>query len=146
MVTIAEKDYLYSMAHAIIEKKPGEGWADMAQRFTEQRLDETEDVIAVFDSELNYLLANPAACKLLGRSARELEGNNLLHLFPALTASASHRDLLKALSGEVVHNAHSEGTFTRAGAIYRTSYYPVKSTDKIDAVLAVTKKVYYPEK
>jgi PAS domain S-box-containing protein len=104
-----------------------------------------EEVIAVFDTELNYLLANDAACRLLHKTREEIEGKNLLELFPQLTASASHRSLLQALSGEEVRDAHSEGTFTREGAKYLSSYYPLKKNNAVQAVLVVTKKLYYPE-
>src|ERR1700755_1850709 len=81
-------------------------------------LDSIEDIVVVFDTDLNYLLANAAACKLLHKQKCEVEGKNMLELFPTLTASKSHRDLLKAVSGEPVTNALSEGTFTREGAKY----------------------------
>jgi PAS domain S-box-containing protein len=105
----------------------------------------TEDVVAVFDADLNYLIANEAACKLLRVSREELEGNNLLELFPQLTASGSHRALLQAFSGEPVKSIRSEGTFTREGAKYISSYYPLKKGRTVLAVLAITKKLYFPD-
>ena len=108
-------------------------------------LNNTEDVVVVFDTDLNYLLANTAACKLLAKQKQEIEGKNLLELFPNLTASKSHRYLLQALSGEQVLNAITEGTFTRAGAKYSSSYYPLKIKEKVSAILVITKKLYYPE-
>jgi PAS domain S-box-containing protein len=104
-----------------------------------------ESIVAVFDAELNYLFANDAACLLLNKKKQELEGKNLLQLFPSLTASKSHRHLLQALSGQEVRNARSEGTFTQDGAIYESDYFPLKHKNKTEAVLAITKKVYYPE-
>jgi len=107
--------------------------------------DNRDDIVAVFDTELSYLFANDAACKLLKKENHELVGKNLLELFPNLTASKSHRHLLQALSGEEVRRVRSEGTFTRNGAIYESSYYPLKSKNKVEGILAITKKLYYPE-
>jgi hypothetical protein len=39
----------------------------------------------------------------------------------------------------------SEGTFTRSGAKYITSYYPLKKKERVYAILAITKKLYFPE-
>ena len=104
-----------------------------------------DDVVAIFDVDLNYLTVNTATCKLLNKQKHELEGKNLLELFPNLTASNSHRELLHAFSGEKVVDVLSEGTFTRAGAKYLTSYYPLKKDGTVYAVLAITKKLYFPE-
>lgn len=108
-------------------------------------LDDSEYVIAILDSELNYIFANPATCHLLRKQKHELEGKNMLELFPNLTASKSHRDLLKTLSGETIIDAISEGTFTKAGAKYVSSYYPLKDKGKVVAILVITKKLYFPE-
>jgi PAS domain S-box-containing protein len=103
------------------------------------------DVVVVLDTDLNYLFANDIACKLLEKEKEELEGKNLLVIFPNLIASKSHRHMLQALSGKDVKNARSEGTFTRNGAIYESSYYPLKRNGKVEALLVVTKTLYFPE-
>lgn len=54
-------------------------------------LETCEDAIAIFDTELNYVMANDATCRLLLKKRYELEGANLLKLFSQLTASVSHR-------------------------------------------------------
>jgi PAS domain S-box-containing protein len=118
-----------------------EHWQEMFQVVVENM----DDVVAVFDKQLNYLLVNEAACKLLHKTKSELLGKNLLDLFPQLTASNSHRYLLQAISGQSVKSALSEGTFTKAGAKYISNYYPLIKNSEVRAVLAVTKKLYYPK-
>ena len=105
---------------------------------------DSEDVVAIFDTDLNYMAANNAACELLQKKKYELEGKNILELFPSLTASKSHRQMLHALSGEVVIDVITEGTFTREGAKYISSYYPLKKKEIVYAILAITKKLYFP--
>jgi PAS domain S-box-containing protein len=103
------------------------------------------DVIAAFDNNLNYIVANPAACELLHKQKHELEGKNLLSLFPSLTASVSHRHLLSALSGKTVLDVISEGNITKEGAKFSTDYYPLFGNKKVYAVLAHTRLVYFPK-
>jgi PAS domain S-box-containing protein len=115
-----------------------------AEALLKQNIDTTEDVIAIFDIDLNYKLANQSACKLMKKTRLELEGNNLLQLFPQLTASVSHRHLLTAVSGKTIIDATSEGYVTKAGAKFTTNYYPLKNEQGVYAVLAVIKKIYFP--
>jgi PAS domain S-box-containing protein len=108
-------------------------------------MEESADVIAVFNPELNYMLANEAACRLLGKKKHELEGMNMLHLFPNLTASDSHRHLLSALEGKKIENAFSQGsTTTKEGAKYLTDYYPLQEHKSVYAVIAHTRQLYLP--
>ncbi|MGZ3883640.1 MAG: PAS domain-containing protein [Bacteroidia bacterium] len=109
--------------------------------FLKAILDSIEDTMVVFDNELNYLLVNKAACRLLSKTAAELVGKNLLELFPTLIASTSHRCLLKALSGESIVSAISEGTFTKEGAKYISNYSPVFKNGKVEAVVVITKRL-----
>lgn len=104
-------------------------------------LDSIGDTVAVFDKDLNYLLVNKAACKLLHKTEAELVGKNMLELFPTLIASVSHRNLLKALSGESIESAYSEGTFTEEGARYITNYSPVFNNGEVEAVVGITKRL-----
>jgi PAS domain S-box-containing protein len=115
-----------------------------AEAFLHFDPESSADVIAIFDSELNYVFANNEACKLLSKEKHELEGNNFLKIFPQLTASVSHRNLLSALSGKIIQDAISEGNVTKEGARFISDYYPLKNKDKVYAVIAVTKKLYFP--
>jgi len=107
-------------------------------------IENIDDIVVVFDADLNYLIVNDAACNLLQMQKHKLIGKNLLELFPNLTASNSHRQLLHALSGKTTMDARSEGTFTREGAKYTTSYHPLKNKGMVFAILAITKKIYFP--
>jgi PAS domain-containing protein len=107
-------------------------------------IEHAKDVIAAFDSNLNYIIANRAACSLLHKEKHDLEGKNLLSVFPSLTASASHRHLLSALSGKILLDVPSEGNVTKEGAKFSSDYYPLFNDNKVYAVIAHTKLVYFP--
>lgn len=107
-------------------------------------IDDTTYVVAIFDIHLNYLVANDAACSLLSKERDELEGKNMLHIFPALTASVSHKNLLIATSGTPVFNVFSDGHVTKDGAKFISNYYPLKDGNETYAVVAFTRTVYFP--
>jgi PAS domain-containing protein len=107
-------------------------------------IDASVHTIAVLDPGLNYLFANGTCCQLLKLKKHEMEGHNLLQLFPALTASASHRYLLAAASGQLLKGVLSEGNVTKAGARFATDYYPLADADGVYAILSVTKSIYFP--
>ena len=94
---------------------------DHADIISKTLADNQDDVVAVFDADLNYVFVNDHACELLKIEKHAVENKNLLELFPSLIASKSHRHLLQALSGDLVLNVISYGTFTREGAKYSSS-------------------------
>jgi PAS domain S-box-containing protein len=116
-----------------------------AENILNRDFESAEEVMAIFDTEMNYLAANQSACNLLGKTREELEGKNMLQVFPQLTASASHRHLLAAISsGGNIIDAPSEGNITREGAKFLTNYYPLKNNGKVYSVLSITRKIYLP--
>ncbi|MFL5765928.1 MAG: PAS domain-containing protein [Bacteroidia bacterium] len=108
-------------------------------------LDESKHAIAIFDTDLNYIYANKSVSKLLSKSREELEGRNLMKIFPELTASASHRHILTAISGVRVEDVISEGHITKYGAKFSTSYYPLRNETGIFAIISVVKTLYMPK-
>jgi len=115
-----------------------------AKKILNLDLETAKDIVAAFDNNLNYIMANPATCRLLQKNKDELEGKNLLALFPSLTASVSHRHLLSALSGKTAFDVMSEGNITKEGAKFSTDYYPLFTKNKVYAVIAHTKLLYFP--
>ncbi|MDF2449530.1 MAG: hypothetical protein K0R26_2034 [Bacteroidota bacterium] len=117
-------------------------YSDLIYKVAEKNKDH---VIAVLDKQLHYVLANENALKLLSKTQEEILGNKLLQAFPALASSKSYGHLLEALEGNEVNNARTRGTITNDGAIFESSYYPLKDHNKnVDGVICVTKIIYYP--
>ncbi len=106
--------------------------------------DHVDGMVTIFDTDLNYLLVNKKTCALLKKQKHELEGKNMLELYPSLTASNAHRYLLEAISGSSVIDAITEGTFTGEGAQYSSCFHPLKKDGKVYAILVLTKTLYTP--
>jgi hypothetical protein len=90
------------------------------------------------------LLANENALNLLSKTQEELLGKRFLDVFPSLASSKSYGHLLEALDGNEVKQARSRGSITRDGAIFESSYFPLKDDGVVEGVISVTRIVYFP--
>lgn len=97
-----------------------------------------EYMTVVFDLKLNYRFANAAACVYLQRSNDELIGNSLVDVFPEMIASKSHRNILKAITGETIDNQLIE---EQDGNYFRSTFAPIIEENSIIGVLVLMKKV-----
>jgi PAS domain-containing protein len=91
-----------------------------------------QDVSVIFDTKLNYLLVNKAACECLNKKASELIGRSIIDLYPSIIASANHRNLLKAANGETILDFEIKSDDGKA--VY-VSYIPVLEKEKVIGVL-----------
>lgn len=66
--------------------------------------DASVDAISVYDAESKIITLNEAASKIFGKKPDALIGRKLLEILPQWEGSKGHKDLLKALNGETVHN------------------------------------------
>jgi PAS domain-containing protein len=83
---------------------------------------DAKDIVTVFDKSLNYLFVNKATCIRLSKKPYELIGENLLELYPEVTASENHRNLLRAINGEILSNRLIRG---KDGFLFTTHYEPL---------------------
>jgi PAS domain S-box-containing protein len=74
--------------------------------FAETIIDSTVDVIAVFDTKLNYVLLNRYGREIYNVTTEQYLGKNLLEVFPDLVNSQMYNDIKKSLEGVIVHNPH----------------------------------------
>jgi len=111
----------------------------------QQVTDHIDGMVTIFDADLNYLLVNNKTCALLNKQKDDIEGRNLLELYPSLIASEMHRYLLEAITGSSVIDVITEGTFTGEGAKYSSSFHPLKKDGKVYAILILTKTLYTPQ-
>lgn len=75
------------------------------QDFVDALFDASVDVMSVLDKNLIFQKFNNAGVKVYGRSKDELIGNNFLELYPHIKETGLYDDLLKALTGEMVHKS-----------------------------------------
>lgn len=98
----------------------------------------TDEIVVVFDRNLNYLETNEAACAHLKMTPAELIGKNVLDLFPDLIASKNHRNLLRALGGEILRNMIVE---SRMGQRFKITYTPLVKEGLVSAILVNARKM-----
>ena len=99
--------------------------------------DSSVDLIAVYDTDMRIISINQSSLNLLGVEKEEnVLGKKITDLVPQMTGSKGHKDLLRAISGETIHNEvyHSEVT----GKYYENFLMPLKDeNDKTYAVLVM---------
>lgn len=95
------------------------------------------DIAVLLDTQLNYVAVNEAACNHLRLSSEQLVGRCILDLFPDMIASASHRNLLRALDGETIINFKFTG---RYGTQLQADYVPVYPDDMVIGILISARK------
>ncbi len=119
------------------------------KNFVETILDASVDVIAVLDRKLNYVAINRKGSEMYERQGRGIVGENILDVFPQLEGSYFHKNLLKALEGETIHDKKYYSSIT--GKTFENFFIPLKQGgDKPEEVLLIghdiTENVYASEK
>lgn len=102
----------------------------------EGALNTSGDIIVVLDRNLNYILANETACKILNRSSSDLIGKCIIDLYPQIIASKNHRNLLSALSG---HTIEEDIPAADGAKFYSTLYKPLKIDGKVMGIVVKSK-------
>jgi hypothetical protein len=99
-------------------------------------VNDSSNICVAVDTTLKYIAVNETACGYLRVEPGNILGKYMLELYPEITASRNHRNILKALSGLPVNNEPIE---SRMGDLLLTSYKPVKSGERIIAVIVCGK-------
>ncbi|HEX8357688.1 MAG TPA: ATP-binding protein, partial [Segetibacter sp.] len=98
----------------------------LKNEFVETIIDSSVDVIAVFDTDLNYVVMNRYGLKLYGIE-NSVIGRNMLDMFPHLKGGQMHADLVKSLQGETIHNPYYKSRISNR--ILENFYIPLKDKD-----------------
>jgi len=72
--------------------------------FVETIINSSVDLVAVFDTDLKYIMLNKRADDYYNKKRNEIIGKNILEIFPEISGSAMYLDLKRALKGEYVHD------------------------------------------
>jgi two-component system CheB/CheR fusion protein len=75
----------------------------LKSEFVETIIDSTVDVIAVFDTQLNFVILNKYGREIYGVKD-DILGRNIFDVFPQVKNSPMYDDLQRALKGEKVYN------------------------------------------
>jgi PAS domain S-box-containing protein len=101
-----------------------------------QIFDSSVDPIVVYDTDTRIISINQASLNIFGGTEEGVIGKKLLDVVPQLKNTKGHKDLLRAISGEKIHNEIYHSAVT--GRYFENSIVPLKDdNDKIYAVLAV---------
>jgi len=104
--------------------------------FVETIINSSVDLIAVFDTGLNYIMINKRAGEYYGMRREDILGKNILEVFPQTKNTSLHLKLLGALKGEYLHD-----DIYRSPVIHRAFenfYIPLKDADdRIYGVLLI---------
>jgi PAS domain-containing protein len=113
--------------HILMPKKTNEFRVQVATEVAGSK-----NICVAIDKELHYLAFNEAACAYLKIRAADLLGKSALQVYPEIIASRNHRNILRALSGEVIVDDLVE---SRMGNILKASYRPVFVNKEVQAVI-----------
>lgn len=101
-----------------------------------QIFDSSVDPIVVYDTDTRIISINKASLNIFGGTEQGVIGKKLLDVLPQLKNTKGHKDLLRAISGETIHNEIYNSAVT--GRYFENSIVPLKDdNDKIYAVLAM---------
>ncbi len=99
-------------------------------------LDSSVDLIAVYDTDTRIISINQSSLNSMKAKEEDVLGKKLLDVIPRMKDTQGHKDLLRAISGETIHNGIYYSQISNR--YYENSLVPLKDdNDKIYAVLVM---------
>ena len=95
-------------------------------QFVETIIDSSVDVIAVFDSNFNYVLLNKYGREIYGVKD-DIIGKNIVEVFPKVKDAPMYYDLQRALTGERIHDPQYQSRIS--DRILENFYIPLLDKD-----------------
>jgi PAS domain S-box-containing protein len=98
------------------------------KEFVETVFDSVEDLMAVFDTQGNYIAVNKKIEEVYNVKKTALIGKNILEFFPKVEESELYKDLQQAMKGETIHNLSYRSVITNR---YLENFYiPLKNNNQ----------------
>lgn len=108
--------------------------------FAEMILDSAIDIMIVYDRERRFLSFNKAAERIYKINKDDILGERLDDMFPSTIGKQGYNDLMRALSGEAVHNAKYLSPVS--GLYYEDYILPLKDeTGEVYAALLIARDI-----
>ncbi len=99
-------------------------------------LDSSVDLIAVYDTDTRIISINQSSLNAMKVKEEDVLGKKLLDVIPQIKDMQGHKDLLRAIGGETIHNEIFYSPISER--YYENSLVPLKDdNDKIYAVLVM---------
>lgn len=103
--------------------------------FVETIIDSSVDVIAVFDTQMNYVMLNGYGKEVYGVNG-DIIGKNILKVFPKIENAPMHINLQKAMQGEKIHDPYYRSRIS--DRVLENFYIPLYDKDnKLYSVLVI---------
>jgi PAS domain S-box-containing protein len=107
-------------------------------RFIEKLLEVTLDRIIVLDQNMNYLYWNKRAEEYYDLKKEQVQGRNILEVFPGFINDPSYQEFRRALAGETVYLPPTQ-TFEAKKGYFETFLIPMKDEmNEVSSVLWIT--------
>ena len=99
-------------------------------------LDSSVDLIGVYDTDTRIISINQSSLKTMGAKEEDVLGKKLLDILPRMKGTQGYKDLMRAISGETIHNEIYYSTISNR--YYENTLVPLKDhNEKIYAVLVM---------
>src|SRR6266496_476294 len=98
------------------------------KEFIETLFDSVEDLMAVFDTQGNYLSVNKKIEEVYKVSKDVLIGKNILECFPEVRDAGMYNDLQQAIKGEMIHNFSYRSAISER--YFENFYIPLKNNNQ----------------
>ncbi len=113
---------------------------EQRDEFMLKLLEATDEMIVVFDKDLNILMLNESCEKNFNVKDEVAIGKNLFEVFPHVKGSQSHQDLLRALAGETIRNSSKKSSGNKF--YIENKLVPLKSAEgEIIAVMVIARNI-----
>ncbi|HZF64341.1 MAG TPA: PAS domain S-box protein, partial [Chitinophagaceae bacterium] len=111
-----------------------------AQSFLQTVLDLSVEMVAAFDTELNYTFLNKKVQEFLGKDSSDVIGKPITAIHPGIENSSTYQQIKRALAGEVVYTDQRE-SYTRKGHIFESYILPLKDGEQIVGVVTMQRDI-----
>ena len=111
-----------------------------AQSLLQTVLDSSVELVAAFDTQLNFTFVNRRFGNIINKTPEQLIGKNLLTVDPDAERSDEYKMLMRALSGDVVHIPARQPHRDKS-LIFETFVIPLKHHGQITGAVSLQREI-----
>lgn len=111
-----------------------------AQNFLQTVLDSSVELVAAFDTKLNFTFVNKRLSTMSTRTPEQLIGKNLLEVDPDFENTEGYQQLKKALQGETIHVEARRPNIDES-LVFETFIIPLKQHGQVTGVVSMERDI-----
>lgn len=111
-----------------------------AQNFLQTVLDSSVELVTSFDKDLNFTFVNRRVSAFSELTPEQLIGKNLLDVHPGFEKSEGYQQLMRALSGELVH-IEARRAYTDNSLVFETFMIPLRHHGQVTGVVTMQRDI-----